>query len=397
MLTSNQRQSKENNTKVRVILVTYNHEKWVAQAINSLLMQKANFEYEIVIVEDCSTDSTRDIVMDFQQRYPERIHLVLSEKNSEVRTNFAKAFLASPSQYVVRLDGDDYWTSPHKLQMQADFLDAHPECAICFHNVMRLYEDGSQEPKYGVNHYPKKISTLEDLLARKVFPGPTPMLRAGLFSEFPGWYYTSPVGDRPLYILCAQHGKIGYIDEVLAVYRIHSGGMWSGISEIQKVESQLKFYKNMDANLYFRYKEVNDKQVFQRYWYFQRLARGKAEELEEHLSKQAAKDTKVWSTLQKALSAYRHPTAPVELVDVSLWDPDPEEGRWLAWQLQILLIENMKVHKMQKKRQQQEVRRLRKRMQDLRRELRGIQNSTTWKLLRGLGHLEAKLPGKSRG
>ncbi len=121
--------------KVSVLVVTYNHENYIVQAIDSILAQEVNFDYEILIIEDCSTDRTRSIVLDLQAKYPERIRLSLAEQNECSNKRFATEFLASPAEYVATLDGDDYWTSPHKLQKQVDFLDAHPECAICFHNT----------------------------------------------------------------------------------------------------------------------------------------------------------------------------------------------------------------------------------------------------------------------
>ncbi|MDQ3815609.1 MAG: glycosyltransferase family 2 protein, partial [Armatimonadota bacterium] len=128
--------------KVSIVMVTYNHEKYIAQAVESVLMQETNFDYELIIGEDCSQDKTRAIVMDFQRRFPERIRLLLPEKNlgGSGKTNFLQTLAAAQGQYVALLEGDDYWTSPHKLQKQVDFLDSHPECAICFHKSNMLYE-----------------------------------------------------------------------------------------------------------------------------------------------------------------------------------------------------------------------------------------------------------------
>ena len=221
-------------------------------------MQKTNFDYEIVIVEDYSTDSTRDIVIDFQRRYPDKIRLVLSEKNKNNSKDFATAFQASPSHYVAWLDGDDYWTSSHKLQRQADFLDAHPECAMCFHNVTVFYEDGSRESWYRNPADQKKILVLEDLWAYNFIAGCSPMFRNGLF-DIPDWYYNTEVpGDWPLYILSAEHGKIGYIDEIMGVYRIHSRGFWAGLESDQQVERVIEFYRNMNHGTGFRYKDTID-------------------------------------------------------------------------------------------------------------------------------------------
>ena len=121
--------------KVSVLMIAYNEEQFVKQAIQSVLMQKANFEYELVIGEDCSTDRTREIVLEFQRKYPDRIRLLLAKRNLGASVNWIRTLRGCRGQYVANLDGDDYLTSAHELQKQADFLDAHPECSICFHAI----------------------------------------------------------------------------------------------------------------------------------------------------------------------------------------------------------------------------------------------------------------------
>ena len=238
--------------EVTVLVATYNHEKYIAQALDSVLMQETDFDYEIVILEDCSTDATREILLEYQKKHPGNIRLRLAAQNECSNKPFAEEFQASPSPYVAVLEGDDYWTSPKKLQKQVDFLKAHPECAVCFHNAIQVYEDG----RVPIPHNPanqKPFSGLEDLWQCCFIAGPTPMFRKDVLGTFPEWYYTMPVGDWPLYVLYAQHGQIGYIDELLAVYRIHGEGLWSKQNQIQKLESLISLYESMNANLGFRY------------------------------------------------------------------------------------------------------------------------------------------------
>jgi hypothetical protein len=192
-------------------------------------MQEADFSYEVVIGEDCSTDGTRAIVMEYARAYREKIRVVLGSERVGARRNFARTLEACQGQYIALLDGDDYWTSPDKLRRQVEFLDRHPECAICFHDVIVVYEDGSRDPhKYFEEYFeaiPKRISTMEDLLKHNFIPACSTVFRGGLFRELPKWFYTAPFGDWPLHILNATHGTIGCIDEVLAAYRKHAGGM----------------------------------------------------------------------------------------------------------------------------------------------------------------------------
>ena len=131
------------DVKVSVHMITYNHERFIAQAIEGVLMQQTDFAVELVIGEDCSTDGTRAIVRRYGERYPERIRLLLQERNLGARANALATLNACRGQYIALCEGDDYWTDPTKLQKQVDFLESHPECSLCFHRVLVVYEDGS--------------------------------------------------------------------------------------------------------------------------------------------------------------------------------------------------------------------------------------------------------------
>jgi glycosyltransferase involved in cell wall biosynthesis len=242
--------------KVSVLVTTYNHEKYIGQALNSVLIQEADFDYEIVVLEDCSTDATRDIVLAYQAKYPGKIRLRLAERNECSNKPFAEECQAAPSPYVAILDGDDYWTSPKKLQKQVEFLEAQPECVLCFHNALRIYEDRSRAPLPNNFAGQKQISVLEDIWQGNFIAGCTPMFRKDVLGDFPVWFHSLHYGDWPLYILCAQRGKIGYIDEILGAYRIHSDGLWSRRDSIQRLEGLIAFYESMNANLDFRFNDI---------------------------------------------------------------------------------------------------------------------------------------------
>ncbi len=242
-----------------VLIITYNHERFIAEAIESVLAQETDFEYEIVISEDCSTDSTREIVQDFARRFPGQIRLVLSERNQNNNEVLARGLRIARGRYIALFDGDDYWTSPHKLQKQVDFLDLHRECSICFHNVNVVYDSDPTaqhpffmgEPRVPVaKPMPKPISTLSDIAAENFIPTCSVMFRAGLFSDVPVWYKDLAFGDWPLHVLNAEHGDIGYLDETLATYRIHSGGYWSNnlrfYRTIQELEQIIEAYETIN-------------------------------------------------------------------------------------------------------------------------------------------------------
>jgi len=221
--------------RVSVALLTYNHERYVAQAIESVLAQRG-VELELIISEDRSTDGTRAIVDEYAARHPDVVRVVSDTHNVGMTRAFARGIEAATGRYVALLDGDDYWTSPDKLRIQAEYLDAHPECAICFHNVTVAYEDGSvaahpfhspEPPQYLSRPMPKPVSTLADVAPGNFMQTCSVMFRRGLFGAFPAWFTDLAVADWPLHVLNAEHGDIGYIDADMAVYRVHAGGVWS--------------------------------------------------------------------------------------------------------------------------------------------------------------------------
>jgi glycosyltransferase involved in cell wall biosynthesis len=126
-------------------MITYNQDQFVGQAIESVLSQQVDFEYELVIGEDCSTDRTREIVASFGAKFPDRIRLLLPKSNLGMQENFKATLAACSGQYVAILEGDDYWTSPLKLKRQVEFLDAHSDCAMCFHSVVRSSPTGANQ------------------------------------------------------------------------------------------------------------------------------------------------------------------------------------------------------------------------------------------------------------
>jgi len=212
--------------KVSVCIVTYNHEKFIAKALDGVLMQRTGFDFEIVVGEDCSTDNTRAILMEYQNRHPAMFRLLLNEKNLGAHKNIEAAMRACRGEYVAVLDGDDYWTSPDKLQKQVDFLDRHPECPACFHDALIIHADGSREPT-AYRPRQKAFCTVEDLLLDNFIPTSSEMFRRCLFDSLPDWIGKLKMGDWPAHILEALHGPIGYIDETMGVYRVHHGGVWS--------------------------------------------------------------------------------------------------------------------------------------------------------------------------
>ena len=256
-----------NNPKVSVSLVTFNHEKFIAQAIESILLQEVDFSYEIIIGEDFSSDKTREIVIEYQKQYPDKIRLILPEENLGCygQKIFVQTLQACRGEYIAILDGDDYWTSPYKLQQQVDFLDNHPECAICFHDVTTIFEDKSRTSRRYNDFEPPAFSSIENILKSNFIPTCSTLYRRGLFDEFPEWYCDTVCGDWVLHVLNARHGKIGYINQSLAVYRVHSNGLFSSMKKIQQLKEAIKCYKLLNEYLDFEYNYIIKSEEIYRY------------------------------------------------------------------------------------------------------------------------------------
>lgn len=256
--------------KVSILMTVYNQEGLISQAVESVLMQDVNFDYEIVIGEDNSTDRTREIVLGFQAEYPEKIRVQLRDPEISERdrarglggkTNFVRGLQECEGEYVALLDGDDYWTDPHKLQKQVDFLESHPECSLCFHNAEMFYDDGSQPSEKLRSAEQKEISTVEDILGGMVPIPCTVLFRNNLIGVMPELFDKVTNGDWMLDVMLAERGKVGYINEVMAAYRIHGEGFWSRLSSTQRLKGHINTYRTIDAHLKFKYHELISKKI----------------------------------------------------------------------------------------------------------------------------------------
>jgi glycosyltransferase involved in cell wall biosynthesis len=243
--------------KVSVMMITYNHEGFIARALQSILDQRANFEYEIVVGEDCSTDRTREILLDFCRRYPGRIVPLLPDQNLGMMRNLEQTLSACRGEYIALIEGDDYWTCSDKLQKQVDFLDQHPEYTISCHRTRVIDEGGTQRAliEFGVKGngiHPSREAgayTIEDLLSYNFIMTCSVVYRSSALGSLPNWFHSLGVGDWPLCALIAKNGPIYLMDEVLAAYRIHPGGVWSSQTSIARQRACIQMLKVMDEHL----------------------------------------------------------------------------------------------------------------------------------------------------
>ena len=227
-------------TMVSICCITYNQEKYIAEALEGFLMQKTDFNYEIIIGDDCSTDATSIIIKEYCERYPGKIQLLTKDVNEGALKNILRTLNTAKGKYIAMCDGDDFWTDPQKIQMQVDFMENHPDSSICCHYSRVIDENG--ELVYQ-NTAPVRMEfTYEDvLLGRKDETRVCTMMMRNSYHlkhiSSQDWFYQVYSADTffKLYVLERQKGKIYVLPEIMAVYRLHREGIWSMIdSRVRK-------------------------------------------------------------------------------------------------------------------------------------------------------------------
>lgn len=252
----------ESTPMVSICSTTYNLEKYIAEAIESWLSQKTNFEFEIVICDDCSKDKTVEIIESYIQKHPNKIRLFTAEKNMGMMPNYTRSLLAAKGKYIAICDGDDYWIDENKLQMQIDFLESNNTFVACLTNSLVL-NDETKETKIAKTLIWNEADS-EGLLFHDDFHIDNIDLSAGhvstyvfrnhLVDNYPFWFLDDDViTDFPLYLINSKFGKTKFFNINTSVYRNRAGShslTWYGYLKIQR--SRIKMYKCI--NEYLDYK-----------------------------------------------------------------------------------------------------------------------------------------------
>jgi glycosyltransferase involved in cell wall biosynthesis len=243
-----------NCTKVTIGITTYNLESYIAQALDSILMQNTSFKYEILITDDASTDKTVYILKEYKAKYPEKINIILSNKNKGSLSNSNILFSNIKTQYFSFLDGDDYWIDEYRLQKQVDFLDKHNEYSMCGGNI--YYVKDNVYSGYRIDKkYLGKSYTYDDYLNdRCPFVHTSSILMRNIVFKYgiPQYFKDAENtifdcafrGESLRFLLHLQKGKIYLFDNFFSCYRIHKNGIWQSKTELHKnIEHALTFIK----------------------------------------------------------------------------------------------------------------------------------------------------------
>lgn len=249
--------------KVSVLIQTYKHEAFIAQCIESAMMQKTSFPFEIIVGAEEGDNETISIAKQYESNQPIPLKVIVNSKDNVVklygsrvgRANFINMLSHAKGEYIARCDGDDYWTAPDKLQKQVNFLDENPDYTFCGHAVQRIDSDGNPLPfKWKVDV--KEDRTIYDLIHQIQVPTGSVMYRNSAFKHpIPKWFYKPLSGDIPLFFILADKGKLKFWkNQYLSVYREHSGGITKSYNRQKNwLLKRIEMYAYIDAGLGFRY------------------------------------------------------------------------------------------------------------------------------------------------
>lgn len=216
------------NPKLSVCIIAFNHAAFIAKALDSALMQRVTFEYNIVIGDDCSTDGTDKVIQGYQCRWPDKIVPLYHKENVGMGKNVKETLDRCDGEYVAFLEGDDYWTDPDKLQLQVDYLDNNPGCALCHHRVDYVAWPGGENLKV----FPSKRFRVDrpnprELAMTNYIQTCSVVFRRKWLPPVDEELQQLKLYDWPLFVLLSQRGSIGYLDRTMAHYRVHASNSWN--------------------------------------------------------------------------------------------------------------------------------------------------------------------------
>jgi glycosyltransferase involved in cell wall biosynthesis len=261
----------DNVPMVSILMLAYNHEKYIAQALDSILMQKVDFTYEIVVGEDCSEDNTRVILLGYKEKYPEIIKLIMNEKNLGMHKNVNSVLRQCRGKYCAICEGDDYWTNPYKLQKQIKFMESHPKYVGSVHKVEIVGENSQPISGFNMNMYCQDTVYTIRHAEKGIMPGQSASLvyRNILTHDssiIDAMENCNANGDAKLALILALHGDIYCFDEIMSHHRWETteGTSWSARTKdknlnlyrfrsYKDLEKLAKGLKNIDMDYHFLY------------------------------------------------------------------------------------------------------------------------------------------------
>ncbi len=242
--------------KLSVIMITYGHEKYIREAINGVLSQKCNFDFELLVANDCSPDNTDAVIQDIVNSdvSASKIKYVKREKNIGMIPNFIDSLSSIKSEYIALCEGDDYWIDNYKLQKQIDALEAEKDSVLCFHKVKVLNEN-NEIIEDNLTNIPENYQNLETLALKGNYIHTPSVVFKNVIDTYPKEFYKTSIGDFFLYMILAEHGSLIYLKDTMAVYR-YGVGVFSAVNSIKKAKANIRLFTALLS--YFSDKSIKE-------------------------------------------------------------------------------------------------------------------------------------------
>lgn len=260
---TNQPENQGQAVKVSVIIPAYNFEKYIAQTIEGVLMQETNFQVEILIHDDASTDATAEIIRSYQDKYPNRIHSILQSENQYSKGKWgAKAlYKMARGKYIALCEGDDLWTDPTKLQKQVDFMEAHSNCSISCHKVLYHFEDDGQKDYEFPDIDGNRVFLKEELYGNYISATCSMLFLNERINELEEFNTGFLVGDLPIIYFYLSFGDMAYLADRMATYRLHSQSFYHPLKTIQQEFIQFDTFVKLKTRLRIKGSKKIDRKI----------------------------------------------------------------------------------------------------------------------------------------
>lgn len=248
---------------ISVCVLCYNHEKYIRQTLDGILMQEGDFLTEILVNDDASTDSSAQIIEEYRKKYPNIIKPLYHSSNqySKGVTNLSGLFNfpRAKGEYIAMCEGDDFWTDKNKLSMQLSYLEKYKNCSLCFHSAENCVVDGSFTDSFVRPYKESRVISSREIIEKKSgYPTASLFFRREYIDDLPKFYFDCAVGDIPLQLILANKGDAFYIDKVMSVYRVGDSGSWSNRAKAgDYINKQEAYLKNI-CNMYDAFNEYSD-------------------------------------------------------------------------------------------------------------------------------------------
>ena len=230
--------------KVTTMITAYNHCRYLKRAIESALMQKGEFTHEILVADDCSTDGTAGLLQDLQREYPGEFSILPAPKNLGIAENMRRCFAAATGEYIAVLEGDDYWITPWKLNRQVRFLKDNPGFSMVFSRIKILEESSGQFSLLPRQQGLKSRLTGEDFIRdpnqNLIANFSCCMFVSRFIKNLPACIYTERVNEIAVAFCLERQGPIGFLQDIMSVYRLHAGSTWSTADKLKKMQSAIR-------------------------------------------------------------------------------------------------------------------------------------------------------------